>query len=189
MNAIEKEFGAGIVRKFRYCGNVHDRTERIGRYRTGNKSSLCRKQRPQILGVEISVVAHFPQMELRAEGFQSHPGSDVGFMIHFAHDDFVARAERLADGETHQPDERGSVHAERDFAGIAGTQKVRYAAPTAVDGRVDRHALRIAAAALYITLEKVAIDRIEHNLRDLRTRRIIEKDERGGMFERRKLCA
>jgi hypothetical protein len=54
------------------------------------------------------------------------------------------------------------------------------------DGRVDLHAPGVASAALHITVQQMAVDRIEHDLRNLRPGGIIEEDEARLLMERRK---
>jgi hypothetical protein len=52
--------------------------------------------------------------------------------------------------------------------------------------RVDFHALGVAAAALYVAMQQVTVDRIENNLGNLRAGGVIKEDEARLLIERRK---
>ena len=110
-------------------------------------------------------------------------------MIQIGDDDLVARPERLPHGETDEADERGRVHAEGDFLGAACIEERRHSLARALDGEVHGNALRVAAAALHVVLEQMPVDRLEHDLRYLGARGVVEKDEWAGPLQRRKLCA
>ena len=56
----------------------------------------------------------------------------------------------------------------------------------ASDGVVRLHAIRVASASLHIAVQKMAVDRVEDDLRNLRAGGVIEEDEGGLLIERGK---
>jgi hypothetical protein len=94
------------------------------------------------------------------------------------------RFQALANGETHQANKRSSIHSERDLVTIARIQQCRHAGPRSRDDGVYLLAFAISAATLNITIQQMLENRIQDELRSLRTRGIIEKNERSGTGER-----
>ena len=151
----------------------------------GDEAGAIRKQRLQILGVEIAVVAHPPPLESCAGAFKREPGRDVRVVVHVGNDDLVALAKRLADAEADEADERGRVHAETDFGGALRVDQDRDALARIRDRLVDRPAFRVAPAPLDVVVDEMVGNRIEHRLRDLRAGGIVEEDEIPGRLQRR----
>ncbi len=54
------------------------------------------------------------------------------------------------------------------------------------DGVVHLHALGVASASLHIVVQKMVVDRVEDDLRNLRPGGVIEEDEVGLLIERGK---
>ncbi len=92
------------------------------------------EERLQIRGMQAAVIAHAPPAEHRPQRLQYQPGGDVGLVIQVGDDDLVARPERLPDGQTHEPDERGRVQAEGDFLGTTRIEERRHSLARALDG-------------------------------------------------------
>ena len=118
-------------------GDIDDRADRVRRHRAGDEARALRHQRPQIVDVQIAVLAHAPPFELRAGRLQRQPGGDVGVVIHVGDDDLVTFAEHLADAEADQADERGGVHAEADLGRAARVDQQRHAFARVGDRLVD----------------------------------------------------
>ena len=154
-------------------------------HRAGDEPRALRDQRPQIVDVQIAVLAHLPPFELGAGRLQRQPGRDVGVVVHVGDDDLVAFAEHLADAEADQADERRRVHAEADLGRAARIDEQRHAFARIGDRLVDLDALAVAAAALDIVVDEVAGHGIEHALRDLRAGGVVEEDEIAGPLQRR----
>jgi hypothetical protein len=108
-------------------------------------------------------------------------------VIEVSHDDLVALAQGLADGQADQPDERSRVHAEGDLVRIAGIDQGADADARPRDGLVHRDALRIAPAPLHHAFQQVLIDCVEHSLRHLGAGRIVEENAAAGALQGRKL--
>jgi hypothetical protein len=179
VHTIEKEFGAEFMRETRGSGNVDNRTEGVGSYRAGHEPSPPGKQGLQILDVETSIVSHAPPGKPGACGGQRKPSGDVGFVIHIRQDDLVPVHQSLANGQTHQADERGSVHAEGDFAGIAGVQQDRNALSCFSNCAIHLFALLVPATALNIAIQQVVVHGIKNALGNLGARRVVKIDEPG----------
>ena len=136
--------------------------------------------------MKVAVLAHLPPKNFCAVFFQRHPGSDVGLVIHVGDNNFVALTERLSDRETYETNKRGRVHPKRDFAGVARVQKIGDAFAGVRNCRVHLLAFRIAAAALDVAFEQMAVDSIEDDLRNLRPGGVVEEREGRRAMQRRK---
>jgi hypothetical protein len=109
-------------------------------------------------------------------------------VIEVGDDDLVALTQGLADGKADQPDERSRVHAEGDFARIAGIDQGADVDARPRDGLVYGDALRIAPAPLHHAFEQVLIDCVEDVAGHLRARRIVEENAAAGALQGRKLA-
>ena len=185
VHAIEEHFRAGRMRDPGHRSDVDDRADRMRRHRAGDEPRALRHQRPEIVDMQIAVLAHAPPDDLRAGRLQRQPGGDVGVVVHVGDDDLVALAEHLADAEADQPDERGGVHAEADFGRAVGIDQQRHALARLGDRLVDLDAAAVAAAALDIVVDEMVGHRVEHALRDLRAGGVVEEDEVAGPPQRR----
>jgi len=105
-------------------------------------------------------------------------------MIHIGHNNFVALAESLSKRETYQAHERGGVHPKRNFVGITRVQEIRDTLARAGDRRIDFLAFRVAPTALDVAIKEMVIDRIDHKLRNLSARGIVEEGECRGAMKR-----
>ena len=187
MDAVDEDLGAGFVREPRGGRDVDDRADGMGGLGAGDEARPVRQQRPEVVGVEVAVLAHAPPDEFRAGLLQREPGGDVGVVVHVGDHDLVALLEHLPDAEAHQADERGRIHAEADFGGIRRVDQRGDAFARFRDARVDGAALVVASAALDVVLDQVMGDRVQHRLRDLRSGRIVEEDEGAGALQSREL--
>ena len=98
-------------------------------------------------------------------------------MVHVGYDNFVSLSQGWTDGQAHQANERGCIHAKRNFAYVTRVDQLSDTLTSTEDGLVHFTAFGVASAALDIALEQVMIYRIQHHLRYLRTRRVVEKRE------------
>ena len=62
-----------------------------------------------------------------------------------------------------------------------------HAVTSASDGVVHLDAFGVAPASLHVVVQKMVVDRVEDDLRNLRAGGVIEKDEGGLLIERGKL--
>jgi hypothetical protein len=74
---------------------------------------------------------------------------------------------------------RGSVQAEGNLVAVSHVDQGAHAIAGASGGVVLLHTLGVAPAALHIALQKMAVDRVEDDLRNLRAVGVIEQDEGG----------
>ena len=93
MDAVDEHLRAGGMRKPRRGGDVDDRADRMRGAGERDDARAVRKERLQVLGVERSVVAHPPPLNVAPRLLELQPGGDVGVVVHVGHDDLVPRAE------------------------------------------------------------------------------------------------
>ena len=98
-------------------------------------------------------------------------------MLHLGDHDLVAGAEGLPDAETDEADERRRVQAEADLGRVRGVKPQGHAFARLLHGGIDPPALRVSPAALHVVRDEVIRDGVEHALRDLSSRSIIEEHE------------
>ncbi len=139
--------------------------------------------------MQAAVCADLPPCELRAHLLEYEPGGDVCFVVEVRDNDLVARAQRLPHGQADQPDEGSSIHAERDFLGSPRIDERGDAGAGTSDGGVHCHALRVAPSPLHVVSDQVMIHRIQHDLRYLCARSVVEKDGAAGLFQCGELLA
>ena len=125
--------------------------------------------------MQIPIFPHLPPGKLRSAPFQRQPGGDVSLVVHVGYDDLVPLIERLSDGQTQQTNEGSGVHAKRDFARIPRVDEVTDALSCPQNCRVDFATFRITSPSLHIALEEMMIHRIQYDLWNLRTRRIVKR--------------
>src|SRR6202007_15035 len=101
----------------------------------------------------------------------------VSFMVHVSYDNFVSFIQRLSDRQTHQAYEGRSVHAKSNFACIACIHQISDTLAGAQNCRVHFTAFRVAPPSLHIALDEMMIHRVQRDLWNLRTGRVVEKDE------------
>jgi hypothetical protein len=94
--------------------------------------------------------------------------------------------ESLSNRETYQANERRGVHPKRNFAGITRVQEIRDASARAGNRRIDFLAFRVAPTALDVAIEEMVIDCVDHKLRNLSARGIVEEGKCRGAMKRRK---
>jgi hypothetical protein len=80
----------------------------------------------------------------------------------------------------------GSVHAEGNLVTVSRVDQDAHAIAGASGGVVLLHTLGAASASLHIAVQKMAVDRVEDDLRNLRAVGVIEHDEGGLLIERGK---
>jgi hypothetical protein len=123
--------------------------------------------------VKVVIFTHPPPDNLCPFALKLQPCGDIGLVIEISDNDLIARPEGAADCEAEQSEERGCVHAKGNLIGVTCMEQVSYTRASACNRRVDFHALGVASAALHIAVQKMPVDRIENNLRNLRTGGVI----------------
>src|SRR5580700_3339748 len=116
-------------------------------------------------------------MQFCSVAFQRHPRGDVRLMVQIGYDNLVSSVERLSDRQTHQANEGRGIHAECDFSGIVCVHQIGDAPACTRNGCVHCNAFRVASPTLHVALDEMMIHCVEHDLWNLRPRRIIEKGE------------
>ena len=160
----------------------------MGDHGAGDEARALRQERDQVLHMQAVILAHAPPGDGPAHLFQLLPSGDVGVVVEVGDDDLVAlRLQGRADGQADQTHERRSVHAEGHFVGVAGVDPGGDLGPRVHDNPVHLHAFGIAAAALDVEVEQVPGHCVQHDLRRLRARRIVEVDKRRRPLQRREL--
>jgi hypothetical protein len=97
--------------------HVDDRPQSVRCQRAGNQPGARTEQGREIVGMERTVLAHFPPADLRPMFLEHQPGRDVGFMIYVGDNNLRPVTQDLRDALAHDADERSGIHAKRDFVG------------------------------------------------------------------------
>jgi hypothetical protein len=98
-------------------------------------------------------------------------------MIQFGDDELAPGIQAFTDGEAHESHKGGGIHAEGNFAWLAGVDELGHALAGMSNRFVNCKAPQIPSAALDISLDQVLHYRVKRDLGDLRARGIIEEDE------------
>jgi hypothetical protein len=80
---------------------------------------------------------------------------------------------------------RGGVHAEGNLVTVARVDQDAHAIAGASDGVVHLHTLGVASASLHIAVQKMAVDRVKDDLRNLRDVVVVVEQEKGGLLTER----
>src|SRR6266567_2594462 len=123
------------------------------------------------------VFAHAPPANLHTMALQGQPRRDIGFMIHFTDYDLFALPQSVGQSQAHDPDKRRRIHAEGHFPWVAGVQESGNTFASVLDCLVHFLAPAVASTALHVALQKMVMDGIQHNLRNLGSSAIVEKNE------------
>jgi hypothetical protein len=77
------------------------------------------------------------------------------------------------------------VHAEGNLVTVSRVDQDAHAIAGASDGVVHLHTLGVASASLHIAVQKMGVDRVEDDLRNLRDVVGVVEQEKGGLLTER----
>ena len=180
LRAIGEDRDAARVSDPHDVGNRIYRPQRVGHVRHRHHPRALGQQRIELVDQELPAVVHRqhakPGAALLADEL---PGNDVRVMLHCGDHHFVAWLKRRPDERGgHEVDALGGVSGEDDLPVAGGVEEPPDLRPCAVVRR-RRQLTEGVHATVHVRVDVgvVARQRVEHNLRLLRRRRVVEIDE------------
>ena len=120
---------------------------------------------------------------------EGQPGGNVRLVIQVCNDNLAPLPKCVSDRQAYETHERGSIHAKSYLFRFSRIQEGGHALTRLAEDRINFLGLRVSASALGISTEQMIMDSIQHPLRDLRARAIVEEHGSRLTVQSRKLFA